>query len=193
MKSLPFVRYSKSSQETSAASKIIELFRVPRFQMAGMFSMGAAAALLFLVITQNLSDAPQGTAERAIGTILSPEKIGEVKQIDSKNFTIDDYRVDLNTSRSGNIVFVRIELLSESNQPVQLVVSADAADFNFHALDYHAPNLIQSSFGNDFFTAATAGPGTWVLAFDDHSNGAGTIGIELKTELNSKSEVVAIQ
>jgi len=193
MKSLPVVRYSARKQELSVASKIIELFQVPRFQMAGMFSLGAAAALLFLVITQNLSISQQATAEKAMGTILSPEKIGNVEQVDSKHFTIDDYKVDINTSRSENIVFVRIDLKSESNQPVQLVVSSEAADLKFHALDYNAPNLIHASFGNDFFSAATAGPGNWVLAFDDPDKATETLTIELKTELNSITELVDIQ
>ncbi len=193
MNSLPLVSFSKRSQETSLASKIIELFQVPKFQMAGMFSLGAAVALLFLVITQNLSVSPQGTAERAMGTILSPEKIGKVEQVDSKHFTIDAYKVDINTSRSESIVFVRIDLESNSNQPVQLVVSSDAAEFEFHALDYHAPDLIQASFGNDFFSAAIAGSGNWVLAFDDPAKTTETIKIEIKTELNSITELVAIQ
>ena len=193
MQSLPAVHFSSRRQESSVVSKLVELFQVPKFQMAGMFSLGAAAALLFLVITQNLSVTPQGTAERAMGTILSPEKIGKVEQIDSKHFTIDDYKVDINTSRSGNIVFVRIDLQTESSQPVQLVVSSGAADFKFHALDYHAPNLIQASFGNDFFSAAIAGPGNWVLAFDDPENATESLRVEVKTELSSITELVAIQ
>ena len=193
MKSLPAARYSKRSQAIPVASKFIELFHVPKFQMAGMFSLGAAAALLFLVITQNLSISPQATAEKAIGTILAPEKIGKVEQVDSKQFTIDDYKVDISTSRSENIVFVSINLQSESDQTVQLVVSSDAADFRFQALDYNAPNLIHASFGNDFFSAATAGPGNWVLAFDDPAKATETLKIELKTEKNSIMELIAIQ
>ncbi len=194
MTSLPVVRFSAGRHASPAASKIIELFHVPKFQMAGMFSLGAAAALLFLIFTQNLSDSSQASSEKAIGTILAPEKTGNVVQIDSKQITIEDYRVEINTSRSEDIVFVNISLKSESNQTVQLVVTSEAsANFKFHALDYSAPNLIYASFGNDFFSAAIAGPGNWVLAFDDPAKSTETLKIELKTDSNSVTEHVAIQ
>jgi len=193
MKSLPVVRYTQRSQELPMASKIIELFHVPRFQMAGMFSLGAAAALLFLVISQNLSNSPQVPAEQAIGTILAPGKTGDAVQIDSKQFAIDDYKVDISTSRSEDNVILSINLQSESNQPVQLVVTSDASgEFRFHALDYNAPNLIHANFGNDFFSAAIAGPGNWVLEFDDRDGITESLKIELKTESSLIREVFPI-
>lgn len=194
MQSLPSGRYLEKRQSSPVASKILELFQVPRFRMAGMFSLGAAAALLLLVISNNLPDSPQTPAEKAIGSILAPEKIGKVVPIELKQLAIDNYKVEISTSRSGKIVFVSINLESESNEPVQLVVSSDeTANFRFQALDYSAPNLIQANFGNDFFSAAIAGPGNWVLAFEDSAKTNKTVKIELKTESNSITEFVAVQ
>ncbi len=194
MKSLPQVCFAGKKQSSPVASKITELFGVPKFQMAGMFSLGAAAALLFLVISNNLSDSSPSTAEKAIGTILAPEKIGKVEQVDSRHITIDDYKVDINTSHSGNSVFINVNLFSESNQPVQLTVSSgESSNFRFQALDYSAPNLIYANFGNDFFSAAIAGSGKWVLTYDDATEATETVKIELKTGSNWATECVAVR
>jgi len=194
MKALPVVRYSTTRHEVSLKSKIIDLMQLPRFQMAGMFSLGAAAALLFLVVSQNLSDMQNAPAERAMGTIISPDKISAANSIDSREITIDDYKVNITTTRANQTVFATINLATASNQVVQLAVSTDGAEkFRFNGLEYSAPNLIYANFGNDFFSAAIAGPGSWVLAFDDPDGTTETLKIELKTESSSIRETVAIQ
>ncbi len=194
MAALPVVRYSTKRHDVWLKTKVIDLFQLPRFQMAGMFSLGAAAALLFLVISQNLSHLQNAPTERAMGTIISPEKIAEASSIDSKQITIDDYNVNITSRRAGQTVFATINLENGSNQVVQLLVSSEGAEkFRFNALEYNAPNLVYANFGNDFFSAAIAGPGSWVLAFDDPDGTTETLKIELKTESSSVREVVAIQ
>jgi len=194
MRALPLVRRPAETRESSFKAKIIELASLPRFQMAGMFSLGAAAALFFMVISQSLSNLQNAPAEKAIGTIISPDMITAANSIDSKKITIDDYEINVSTTRTDQTVFASIKLETASNQIVQLMVSSEAAEnFRFNALEYSAPNLIYANFGNDFFSAAVAGPGNWVLAFDDPAGTTETIKIELKSEASSIRETVAIQ
>lgn len=193
MKALPAVQYSGARSESSLVSKVVDLFQVPRFQMAGMFSLGAAAALLFLVVTQNLSKFGDAPAERAIGTIISPEMISEANKIDSREITFDNYQVQITTTRSDNTIFASINMATSSSQVVQVLASSEGAEnFRFNGLEFVAPNLIYANFGNDFFSAAIAGPGNWVLAFDDPEGTTKYLTIELKSEASAIKEVIGV-
>lgn len=194
MKALPAVHFTSARNDNSLKSKIVDLLQLPSFQLAGMFSLGAAAALLFLVVTQNLSKWDDTPAERAIGTIISPEMFSEANKIDSRDITFDDYKVQITTTRAGNTIFANINMTTSSNQVVQVLASSEGAEnFRFNGLEFVAPNLIYANFGNDFFSAAIAGPGNWVLAFDDPDGTTKTLTIELKSEATSKKEVVGVQ
>jgi len=194
MGKLAVVRHSSAYQHSPLKSKIIELFALPRFQMAGMFSLGMAATLLLFVVSHNMSSPSGASPEKSIGALIAPEKGAEATSIDSKQINIDDYKVEISTSRAGSTVFAKINFKGKSNQVIQLMVSsAGTESFRFNALEYRAPNLIYSNFGNDFFSAATAGPGSWVLAFEDPNGTAQSLKIELKTEGSFSSEVIAVQ
>jgi len=197
MRALPAAEHSRKVQQDSIKSnksKIVDLFTIPRFQMAGMFSLGAAAALLFLVITQNFSLNQSSSSDNLMGTIISHDLTNGAEAIDSKEITISDYNVTVTTSRLDNTVFATFKLSAESNQVIQLTAKSESAEnFRFSGLEFDAPNLIYANFGNEFFSAAIAGPGSWLLAFDDPDKTANVLEIDLKTDSESIREVIAIQ
>ncbi|MGH8016494.1 MAG: hypothetical protein ACREBV_09900, partial [Candidatus Zixiibacteriota bacterium] len=146
------------------------------------------------VIAQDLSKDRETPPEKLIGTIIQPEENGEVISIASNEVTIDNHKVTISTSRSHKTVFASINLNSESSEVIQFTASCESSEnFRFNGLEYNAPNLIFANFGNDFISAAVAGSGTWILAFEDADGTANVLEIELKTETSAAKETIAVQ
>jgi hypothetical protein len=149
---------------------------------------------LFLVITQNLGDSRLAPAEKAMGTIIPPEFAEGAFKVETKELTIDQHKVSVSTSRFNNTVIASISVVAESDGVLQVEANAkDVENFRFSAVEYTAPNIIYANFNNEFFSAALAGPGTLVLAFEDPSGTAENLEIVLKTDASIVKEVVAIQ
>jgi hypothetical protein len=194
MRSLPVVRHSIKHAEISLIAKIVSLVEMPRFQMAGMFSLGMAAALLLFVVAENYSGNKEIPSENAAGALIGNIGNAAVEVIDSKVIEVESSVASVKTSRHDMTVIAEINVESPDSRTVQLFITpVQPGELRFSAMEQVVPNLIYANFSNDYFSAAIAGSGKLVLAFEDSGKAVGPIQVEVKTENSSTVESVAIQ
>lgn len=194
MSSLSVGRQSVKEQKTSLIDKIVSLVEMPRFQMAGMFSMGMAAALLLFVIAENYSGNQNTTAEKAVGTFVILDKNENADVIETKDLYTEGCTATVRTYRQENTIIAEILVDSPPSRTMQLFVTSQTpGELRFSGIEQSIPNLTYANFGMDYFSANVSGTGKMILAFEDTGNAQGPIQIELKTENSSVVETVAIQ
>jgi hypothetical protein len=181
-------------RENPSKSNILDLFTLPRFKLAGMFALGAAAAVLFLIVTQKLGGNGHVPAEQLIGTIISPEIAKQAEVIEAKVLTINNHEVSIRTSRLENTIIAEFEISNEGEGIIQIQASSqNAENFKFSAVKYDAPKIIYANFNIDSFSAALEGAGSWILIFEDPDGTCKTLEMELKSEDSVIKEVIDVQ
>ena len=141
--------------------------KVPKFQLAGSFSFGFAAALVLMMIVISPERGNLVSPNATMGAIALSETDGEFIEIESKEVHINGNLISISSSRSGSKIKLVISLPEVPSAEIIIKVGSESLGFiSFERLSGSAATF--ESVDN-YVEIKTLSFGEWEIMFEEQS------------------------
>ena len=163
----------------------------PKFQLAGSFSFGFAAALVLMMFIISPERGNLVSPNATMGTIIWDETDGGFIEIASKQIQINDNSISISSSRSGSKIKLYMSLQKVLSDEIRIKAGSESLGFiSFERLSGSA--AVFESVDN-FVEIKTISSGEWEIMFEEQSGNAKEMIVYIENNSSSISETIAIK
>jgi len=191
MRMLPDVRI-KTVKKPGIIESVTSYFEeVPKFQLAGSFSLGFAAALVLMMLIISPERGNLVSPDATMGSIAMNETDGEFIEITSKQVQINDNSISISSSRSGSKIKLVMSLQEVPSAEIRIKAGSESLGFiSFERLSGSAAAF--ESIDN-YVEIKTISSGEWKIMFEKESGNNREIVVYIENNGSSISETIAIK
>ncbi|MCH7689941.1 MAG: hypothetical protein IIA17_02715 [candidate division Zixibacteria bacterium] len=191
MRMLPEVRI-KTVKKPGIIKSIATYFdKVPKFQLAGSFSFGFAAALVLMMLIISPERGNLVSPDATMGSIVLNETDGEFIEIASEQVQINDNSILISSSRSGAKIKLRMSL---QNVPsAEIKIKAGSKSLGFISFERLSGSAAGFEIVDNYIEIKTISSGEWEIIFEELSTNNKEITVYIENNGSSISETIAIK
>ena len=191
MRMLPDVRTEAVKKPGIIVSITGYFEKVPKFQLAGSFSFGFAAALVLMMIVISPERGNLVSPNATMGAIALSETDGVFVEIAIKQVQINDNFISISSSRSGSKIKLVMSLQEVPSAEIRIKAGSESLGFiSFERLSGSAAAL--ESVDN-YVEIKTISSGEWEIMFEEQSTNNKEITVYIENGSSSISETIAIK
>ena len=191
MRMLPDVRVRTVKKPGIIESITTHFEGVPKFQLAGSFSFGFAAALVLMMLIISPQRGNLVSPDATMGSIVLNETDGEFVEIASEQIQINDNSISISSSRSGSKIKLYMSLQKVLSDEIRIKAGSESLGFiSFERLSGSA--AVFESVDN-YVEIKTISSGEWEIMFEEQSGNAKEMIVYIENNSLSISETIAIQ
>jgi len=191
MRMLPDVRIRTVKKPGIIESITTHFEEVPKFQLAGSFSFGFAAALVLMMLIISPQRGNLVSPDATMGSIVLNETDGEFVEIASEQIQINDNSISISSSRFGSKIKLYMSLQKVLSDEIRIKAGSESLGFiSFERLSGSA--AVFESVDN-YVEIKTISSGEWEIMFEEQSRIAKEMIVYIENDGLSISESIAIQ
>ena len=191
MRMLPDVRVRTVKKPGIIESIATYFEEVPKFQLAGSFSFGFAAALVLMMVIISPQRGNLVSPDATMGSIVLNDTDGEFVKIASERFQINDNSISIFSSRSGSKRKLYMSLQKVLSDEIRIKAGNESLGFiSFKRLSGSA-----AVFGSEenYVEIKTISSGEWEIMFEEQSGNIKEMTVYIENNSSSISETIAIR
>ncbi len=191
MRMLPDVRTEAVKKPGIIVSITGYFEKVPKFQLAGSFSFGFAAALVLMMIVISPERGNLVSPNATMGAIALSETDGEFIEIESKQVQINDNLISISSSRSGSKIKLVISLPEIPS--AEIMIKAGSESFGFISFERLSGAAATFESVDNYVEIKTLSFGEWEIMFEGQSANNKEMIVYIENNSSSISENIAIK
>ena len=191
MQMLPDVRV-RTFKKPGIIESISSYFEeVPKFQLAGSFSFGFAAALVLMMLIISPERGDLVSPNATMGSIALNETEGEFIEIASVEVQINDNSISISSSRSGSKIKLVLGLKEVPSDEIRIKAGNETLGFiSFERLSGSAATFESA---DNYVEIKTISSGEWKVMFEEQSGNNREMIVYIENNGSLISENIAIK
>ena len=191
MRMLPDIR-TEAVKKPGIIESISGYFeKVPKFQLAGSFSFGFAAALVLMMIVISPERGNLVSPNATMGSIALSETDGEFIEIESKQVQFDDNSISISSRRSGSKIKLVISLPEVPS--AEIMIKAGSESLGFISFERLSGSAATFESVDNYVEIKTLFSGKWEIMFEEQSANNKEMIVYIENNSSSISENIAIK
>ena len=161
----------------------------PKFQLAGSFSFGFAAALVLMMVIISPQRGNLVSPDATMGSIVLNETDGEFVEIASEQFQINNNSISISSSRSGSKIKLVMSLPEVPSGEIRIKAVSESLGF----ISFERLSGLAAAFESvdNYIEIRTISSGEWEFIFEEQSENAKEMIIYIENNSSSISETIA--
>ena len=191
MRMLPDVRVRTVDKHGIIESITSYFGEAPKFQLAGSFSFGFAAALVLMMFIISPERGNLVSPNATMGTMILDETDGGFIEIASTQVQINDNSILISSSRSGSKIKLVMSLLEVPSGEIRIKAVSESLGF----ISFERLSGLAAAFESvdNYIEIRTISSGEWEIVFEEQSGNIKEMIVYFENNNSSISETIAIK